>query len=180
MLLHSPLLQQSLLLALPPLSDMLKLGGSLPAPQATEQAALRQPHTNCHHDYYDWPWLDGLPVLVLWFVRAHTSGTGTLSCGDATTTTPAPGATLETPLRQMGTARWPRPRPMHASWSYDGPPVPLRRAPPGEDGIDPWSVSVLWFCLATGSFQFALPVHPIATTVCPFRSTEAKPSHPGG
>lgn len=46
MLLHSPLLQQSLLLALPPLSDMLKLGGSLPAPQATEHAALRrQPHT---------------------------------------------------------------------------------------------------------------------------------------
>lgn len=102
MLLHSPLLQQSLLLALPPLSDMLKLGGSLPAPQATEHAALRrQPHTLLYSlltTHYDWPWLDGLPVFVLFFcflVRACTPHlwAGTPEGDSTTTSSTAPGAT---------------------------------------------------------------------------------------
>ena len=40
---HSPLLEQSRLLALPPLSDMLKFSGSFPVHQVTHSSAVLQP-----------------------------------------------------------------------------------------------------------------------------------------
>lgn len=86
---------------------------------------------------------------VFWFVRAHhTSGRG-LPKGTRPPPAPQRQGPRETPLRQMGTARWPCPRPMHSPWSYDSPPVPLRRAPLGRMGSILGPCLSLWFCLAT-------------------------------